>query len=575
MIDDTPNASAHVPERFRHIQWTRLRGGEPTSQFIALIKQLLTCSSQTTGTSRNPLASRYVTAAATAPAYALPRRWSGRQLALILSACAVMMVAVGYFAYKRLGNPVSGAAITATQAAAPIAQQEQSRNSIAVLPFADLSERHDQQYLADGIAEQILDLLARIPELKVIGRTSSFSFRGTSADLRAIGTALGATYVLEGSVRRSGEAIRVTAQLLDTRDGSHRWSETFERNAAEIFGLQDAIAARTAYALNLTMAAYRLSPTRRIDPDAYDDYVRGQREVQENTEENLDGALALFNRALSIEPNFYEAAIGAVNAHLLLCDGGWRNHKSECDRAKDAANAAIAMNRTNPDGYAARAEILMVYDLDWSGAQTDIRKATELGGGEFTEFAAARLEYSLGRMDEAREHLNNILSRSPFDANAMYDLGLFVEYRNGRFVEAENWLRRAVQISPHFGYAHLALGQVLLAQGRNKEALEQMQEESDPEGRNMGLALVYYALGMKKESNDVMDRFLRNTTDHSDFARLYAYRRELDKATAALSVAYDNHDPDLWYIKGDWLMSSVAEDPRYKLILRKMKLPSE
>jgi tetratricopeptide (TPR) repeat protein len=160
---------------------------------------------------------------------------------------------------------------------------------------------------------------------------------------------------------------------------------------------------------------------------------------------------------------------GIATAQLFICDDGWKNHRTACESAKRAADSAIAAAPRSPDAYAIRAELRTVYDWDWAGAEADVRQAKSLGGGEISEFAAARIAYALGAMDRAREHLDNIISNSPFDANAMFDRGFLVEYRSGRFQEAESWIRRALEIAPDFAGLHFALSLTLLAQGSVKK----------------------------------------------------------------------------------------------------------
>jgi TolB-like protein/Flp pilus assembly protein TadD len=458
--------------------------------------------------------------------------------------------------------------------AAQVATLPASEKSIAVLPFVDLSEKHDQEYLADGMAEEVLNQLAKVPELRVIGRTSSFSFRGKNSDVREIGRALGARYLLEGSIRRTADQIRVTVQLLDARDGSLRWSGTFERKTADAFRIQDEIAARTARALNLTITSYTAGASESVNGDAYDNYVRGLHELQELNESSVDRALAFFTRAHSIDAHFSKALEGIATAQLFICVEAWKDHRSACESAQRSADAAIAAAPRSADAYATRAELRTVYDWDWVGADADVRKAKSLGGGERTDFAAARLAYALGEMDRARQFLDSIISRSPFDANAMVDRGFLVEYRAGRFQEAESWMRRGLAIAPNSAYIHFELGLILLAQGRREEALEEMERLSPEDGRYEGLAVVYHALGRHRESDDALRQAVNDElpTEQSMLTRVCAFRGDLDRAFAYLDSAYANRDAELWYLKGDWLVSNLTTDPRYAAFLRKMKL---
>jgi TolB-like protein len=559
VLDSTPDKDAVVPDAFRAVQWTHLPQGDTPAEFLKHVRYLL---SRQHAEATRPHRPAICGAVSEAPTSKSARAWPKS-----LGPIAVAVLAAGlviYLAPSRLR--ISNPALTAARLA--------SEKSIAVLPFSDLSERHDQEYLADGMAEEVLNQLAKIPELTVIGRTSSFSFRGKNLDVREIGKALGARYLLEGSLRRSAGQIRVTAQLLDARDGSHRWSGTFERPTADAFQLQDEIAVRTARALNLTITSYAAKASESVNGDAYDNYVRGLHELQELNEGSVDRAVAFFTRAHSIDADFSKALEGIATAQMFICVEAWKDHRSACESAKLSADAAIAAAPHSPDAYATRAELRTVYDWDWGGAEADVRKAETLGGGERTEFAAARLAYALGDMSRARQFLDNIISRSPFDANAMVDRGFLVEYRAGRFQEAESWMRRGLAIAPNSAYIHFELGLILLAQGRREQALEEMQLLSPEDGRYEGLAVVYHALERHKESDDALRQAVNDElpTEQSMLARVCAFRGDLDRAFAYLDSAYENRDAELWYLKGDWLVSDLTADSRYTVFLRKMKL---
>jgi TolB-like protein/Flp pilus assembly protein TadD len=506
------------------------------------------------------------------------RRLTGRRLDFAI--IVVLSIALAYFIADKFWLSAHSHGTSATVEPAAIGTPVQSglqQQSVAVLAFADLSEKHDQQYFADGMAEDVLNLLATIPELKVFGRTSSFSFKGKDMDARAIGTALGAAYILEGSVARSGDRVRITAQLLNTRDGSHSWSETFERNMTDVFRLQDEIAARIAQALNLTITANNARTARAASPEAYDYYVRGLQNIYENSELSVDQGLADLQHALAIDPRFAEAAVATATARLFICDGGWKAHKEECEAARQAVDTALRLNPRGAAGFAIRAEIHVVYDWDWTAAAEDVKQAEALGGGEDTTFAAARVEYALGRMSNARKLLDSLLSRSPFDPSALIDRGFFVEYRAGDYPAAEAWIKRALQVAPHYGSGHYFLGVTLLQEGKVQEALEEMQQALPSEGRNEGLAIVYHALGRHAESDAALEEAVTHEGPElqSDLARVYAFRGEKEKALRCLETAYAAHDVDLWWLKGDPLMRGLASDDQYAAFLRKLGLADD
>jgi TolB-like protein len=247
VIDETPERGASVPEGFHEVQWTRLPGGTASQEFIRHVSGLLT------GDPNRPKPAEQVIQASPAPppartaAESKPRAPLRIWLLLTAVATAIILGYIGIDRYVlRKGTQRSDTSTTDANA----------HKSIAVLPFVDLSERHDQAYFSDGLADQILNELARVPALKVIGRTSSFRFKDKAEDLREVGRTLGATYVLEGSVRRAGDQIRVTAQLIDTRDSSHLWSQVYDRNSGNVLQLQEEIATAIARVLQVTITDY-------------------------------------------------------------------------------------------------------------------------------------------------------------------------------------------------------------------------------------------------------------------------------------------------------------------------------
>jgi adenylate cyclase len=447
-----------------------------------------------------------------------------------------------------------------------------SDKSVAVLPFVDLSERHDQEYFAEGMAEEILNLLTRIPELKVIGRTSSFSFRGKEADLPSIGRALGVAYVIEGSVRPSTDRIRITAQLIDTRDGSNRWSDTFEGSTADTFRLQDDIAMRVAHSLNLEVAG-QLPHRGATPPEAYNYYLRGLRELDEGGSNNLDAAHAYFQKALALAPNFAPAAVEIAYADFYNYINGLQPEVFG-PRARASVDAALKLDPQSADAHAIKAQILTVFDWDWTGAELEIKKSTDLDGGSQSRYAAARLAIAVGDVAHARQLLQDILATNPFDPNAMQRLGWFVEFDSGHYAEAESWLRRTLQISPKSAGVQYNLGVIQLVQGKLDAALATMRQEKTDEGQLVGLALVYSAMGRKTDADGAIDAMQQNGFYFpSDFAHVYAFRNDSERALSYLDKAYATHDPFLWSIKRDLLLKNLRGDPRYKAFLHKMNLP--
>lgn len=311
VIDATDEADDRVPDRFREVQWTRLPAGVTSSAFVERVSGLLSRKpSSTPAEVRSPDASAAPHVAAAPRQAAAFARWA-RPLPIVVASIAI--IGVSYFALDRFvlsKRPAVGVEVAAPTAVAISRPNTIPEKSIAVLPFADMSEKKDQAYFSDGLAEQILNELARIPALKVIGRASSFLLKDKAEDLRELGRTLGAIYVLEGSVRRAGNQIRVTAQLIDTRDGSHRWSQAYDRNSGNVLQLQEEIATAIARVLQVSITDYFKQQYITRSPEAFDFYLRGIRDLDLGTQESTRRALTEFERAAQLDPQYAAAVIG-------------------------------------------------------------------------------------------------------------------------------------------------------------------------------------------------------------------------------------------------------------------------
>jgi len=450
-----------------------------------------------------------------------------------------------------------------------------SEKSIAVLPFTDMSEKKDQEYFAEGMAEEVIDLLANIPAMTVIGRTSSFQFKDKNDDLRTIGTKLNVAHVLEGSVRKSGDRVRVTAQLIDTRTGAHEWSKTFDRRLDDVLKLQDEIAASLARALEVTVSAGDLRPRGTIrDTDAYQFYLRGMYAFDRFDKDGFDEAAADFQKALDLDPSFANAGGYLAMTRAEQAIDKFIDYVSGFEDARRLAESALDLDPSLAVAHAVLADYYTRFAWDWKAADREAKRAIELDSrGVKPLDVAANLATTLGHWDEAVRLLNTALELDPLNEELYWDLGN-ARYRSGRYLEAEAAFRRVLQISPTFVSAHFELGRVLLERGQLHDALSEMEQES-PErdsGRNVGLAMVYFALGRPADSDAAMRRLESESADWPfGMAEAYAFRGDADKAFQWLDRAYTQKD-ELEFIKGDPTFRKVDQDPRYNAFLRKMNL---
>jgi TolB-like protein/DNA-binding winged helix-turn-helix (wHTH) protein/Tfp pilus assembly protein PilF len=448
--------------------------------------------------------------------------------------------------------------------------------SIAVLPFVDLSEKHDQEYFADGMAEEVLDLLANIPGVKVIGRTSSFQFKGKNEDLRVVGGTLGVRYVVEGSVRKSGDRVRVTAQLIDTEHGSHVWSDTYEEPVDDALRIQDKIAANLVRGLQVAVGAdYQQARPSFRTAEEYDLYLRGRHAIDRWDKGGLESAAAYFQQVLDLNPNSAPAAAWLATAQEDQAVLGYVDVRDGMEHARSSAQRALKLDPNSREAYAALAFINLSYDWDWAAAERNGKEAVRLAPRDpMVVLTLGNVYAALGRWDESTRVLETALNLDPLLAVGHAALGN-VRLATGRLHEAEAEARKVLQISPRLGEGQYVLGTVLLVQGKFDAALAAMQQEPSDGSRYVGLAMVYYAMGRSKESDAALERAAREhgQDDASEIADGYAYRGQRDQAFNWFERAYRQKDTGLWEIKSDPFFKALEDDPRYKAFLGKMNLP--
>ena len=456
-----------------------------------------------------------------------------------------------------------------------------NNTSIAVLPFVDLSSDKDQQYFSDGFAEQLINDLAKVPGLKVVGRSSSFQFRDKDVDLRDVGRKLGVANALEGSVRREGNHVRVTAELVKTADGFQLWSQTYDREINDIFRVQDeiALAATGALQVKLLGGAGRGegSTLRSANPDAYQAYLQGKYFAARGQDrEDLNKALSYLEQAIQLDPKY--AAAWAQRSQVLETMAGYSFFASSQGfrRARESAEKAISLDPDVAAGYLRLATIQMSHDWDWDGAEVSLRKAAMLEPGSADVIhGQADLAKRLGRTEEAIELYKLAVGLDPLRANFQLTLG-YELFDQGRYEEALAALQKAEELNPQLSSLYMTRGKIFFSEGRKEEALAEMEKEKRDGERWTGEALAYYALGRTEDSNRALKQLIATHQNDSAFqiGEIYAYRGEIDKAFEWLERAYRLRDPGTPEMKTSPLMRSLLPDPRRAELLKKMRLPA-
>jgi TolB-like protein/Flp pilus assembly protein TadD len=574
VIDDTSERYASVPDRFRDLQWTHLPAGATTTAFIERLKGLLSRDRARPPDPPSPVPVR-------APSHQFQERarkdgplW---RFGLPLIAAVVLLAGIYFLADRfRLSKP--GSALKQTTSAPDsiaVGTHSNPEKSIAVLPFVDMSEKHDQEYFADGMAEEVIDELANIPGMKVIGRTSSFQFKGKNTDLRTVGNTLGVKYAVEGSVRKSEDKLRVTAQMVSTADGSHLWSHTYEQPVGDALRIQDQIASSLARALQLTLEADLPDRPTFKSAEAYDLYLRGRHAWDRQDKEGLESAAEYFQQVVQLDTTSATAWAWLAAAQESSAEYGFVEPREGYERARSSVQRARSLDPKSYLPYLVMTGIDLTYDWNWAAAERDANEALRLKPRDpYAVGNLAVVDATLGRWDESTRLFEMAISLDPLFA-ASHELFSNVRWVTGRLKEAETEARKALQISPTYSEGHYGLGELLLTDGKLDAALAEMQQESSDQARNAGLAMTYYAMGRRADSEAALGKLLREHAqdDAAEIADVYAFRGELDQAFTWLDRAYHQKDAGLYLIKQDGILKRLWSDPRYKAFLRKMNLP--
>ena len=436
--------------------------------------------------------------------------------------------------------------------------------SIAVLPFADLSPEGDQEYFSDGIAEELLNLLAGIPGLLVAARTSSFSFKDQNLEIPEIAERLHVAHVLEGSVRKSGNQVRITAQLIRAADGFHVWADTWDRSLDDIFAIQDEIAADVVAQLKITLLG--AAPTvEQTDPDAYALFLQARHLGRLLTAEGYEQSNALYQEALAIDPDYAAAWAGLGNNDSNQANLGLRSIDEGFRLAREAANRALAIDPGFAEAHAELGGIAMNHDGDLAAAARHYERALELAPTD-TDIVttAGYLARNLGRLDESIALAEYAVARDPVNSNA--HTALAFAYRSARRTdEAIASHRTALALNPGRIGAQYNIGVALLLKGEPEAALAAIKQESFEAYRLIGLSMAYHAPGQAAESDAALAELIEKYEQDAAYniAYVLAFRGEADRAFEWLDKAVEYSDTGLSGIPPNILFSNIHDDPRW------------
>ena len=488
----------------------------------------------------------------------------------------VLTLSLGYFAFdKFVLDPARDAEreeTVAKQARSEALVESYGDKSIAVLPFVNMSDDTGNEYFSDGISEELLNLLSKIPQLRVISRSSAFSFKGKGIAIPALAEQLNVAHVLEGSVRKVGNRVRITAQLIDARSDTHLWSETYDRTLDDIFATQDEIAARVVAQLKLTLLGNETLSVRKTDPEAYALFLQARYlRLQDNPEAYVK-ALHLYQESLAIDPDYPPALEGLAEMYVYHGLFGLLPVGEASRLARQTIDRAIAIDPDFAVGVAGLGWIAILYDHDMAAAARHFERALMLDPTDLDIIdGVAYVAEAIGRLDTALAFREYAVARDPAGPVGHFDLGL-IYLKLGRPDDAATNVRTALALHPeHFG-AWAVLGLALLAKGETRAAVEAIEQETIEMYRLSGLAFAHYELGQQDESDKFLAELIEKHAKKAstEVASVFAWRGDNDHAFEWLERSLENNETALANIASHYTFRNLHDDPRWQPFLAKM-----
>ncbi len=486
--------------------------------------------------------------------------WFARNLWKLMVPAIVVLLAVGLFWWRR-----------SARSALPVA------SSIAVLPFADMSPEKNQSYFSEGLAEELLNELAKTPGLRVAARTSSFQFRDKAADAVLVGQKLNVGTILEGSVRKDGNRVRISAELVKAADGFQLWSGTYDRNLNDVFAVQDEIARAITSELKLKLLKPLSVDTaqRSINVQAYNAYLQGRYFYERRTQDDLNKAYEYFQQAVKADPNYARAWSALAWVLIARAEGAYGQSFAEgYESARVAAEKSLQLDPGLAEAHAAIGRIERSYDWDWAAADAAFQKALAIAPqSSVVLLGASSLDATLGRFDEAVALNRRAIEIDPLSVSAHVSMGMHAYYA-GQLGLAADAYQKALAISPDDPEAHYLLGLVYLSRLQPQQALAEFQKDQRGSQRSVGEALAYSALGRKPEADAALQQLIATYRDQAAYqiAEVHAFRGETDKAFQWLEIARAHRDAGIPAIKGDPLLKNLYRDARFAAFLNKLGL---
>lgn len=459
-------------------------------------------------------------------------------------------------------------------------------HSLAVLPLSNLSGDPEQEYFADGMTDELITDLAQISALRVISRTSVMHYKGTSKTLPQIARELNADAVLEGSVQRSGDQVRIRAQLIYAVTDRHLWAESYEGSLRDVLGLQNKVASEIARQIRIQVTPEektRLANARPVNLEAHEAYLKARYYLNQRTEKGFQQSVRYFNEATQEDPNDSLGYAGLADSYILLGEYSLLPAKEAFAKARTAAAKALELDDSLAEAHNALAAVKVDYDWDWAGAESEFRRAIELNPGYATAHQwYAELLSQISRHEEALAQIKLAEQLDPFSLiiNVVHGDALRCAGQNDMSMEQ---LQKALEIDPNFAHAHFQLGMTYLRKEAFGDAIAELQRAvslspnvTDYKG---GLGYAYAVAGKRPEAQKLLKelkaRSKQGYVPRFYIAGIYAGLGEKDQAMANLEKAYDQHEQGLAVMKREPMFDPLRSDARFQELLRRMNLPND
>ncbi|NIM59569.1 MAG: protein kinase [Candidatus Aminicenantes bacterium] len=457
------------------------------------------------------------------------------------------------------------------------------KRSIAVLPFADLSPKKDQEYFCDGMTDAIIGKLSQLEKLKVISRTSVMRYKKEDKDIKEIGEELDVATILEGTIQKEKDRIRIRAQLINVEDGFHLWAEIYDRKLESVFDMQDEISQAIVGKMEIKLVGEEkalLVKRYTENVEVYGLYMKGRHFWSKRTEAGLKKSIEYFEQAIEADPNYALAYAGLADAYNMVAGYIIVSPKEAFSKAKAAAKRALKIDDTLAEAHASLALIMQVNDYDWSGSEREFKRAIELN----PNYAIAHQWYGcllrdLGRFDEGLVEIQRAKELDPLSLPINTDLGTFF-YQEGKYNQAIEQCQKAIEIDATFHWAHANLGAAYLQKSLFKEAIAEFKKAKSLSGGssayNAWLSLAYAMESNRKEAFKILEKLIKPSKERIvpmfQIVLVYTSLKDNDKAFEWLEKAYEERSFDLTSIKTEPVLDSLRPDPRFTAMLKKMGL---